>query len=76
MFSDLAIAAETFKVSISRNSNWIDPYHRLQYASKSYTPKRAAELILSGELITAKEAETYGLINKAVPDDKFKNKQD
>ena len=34
-------------------------------------PKRAAELILAGDVITAKDAERFGLINIAVPEDKL-----
>jgi enoyl-CoA hydratase/carnithine racemase len=70
-FSDLAIAAESSTFRFPEVRIGLIPTIACNILQKVIPYKRATELILSGELITAKEAETYGLINKAVPDDKL-----
>ena len=70
-FSDLAIAAETSTFRFPEVRIALIPAIASNILQKIIPYKRAAELILCGDQITAKEAETYGLINKAVPDDKL-----
>lgn len=70
-FSDLAVAAESSVFRFPEVRIALIPVIACNILQKIVPYKRAAELILSGDQITAKEAETYGLINKAVPDDKL-----
>jgi enoyl-CoA hydratase/carnithine racemase len=71
VFSDLAIAAESARFGFTEVRMGLIPTIACNILQKVTNYKRAAELILLGDLITAKEAETYGLINKCVPDDKL-----
>ena len=71
MFSDLAIASETSKFGFPEIRIGLIPAIACNMLQKLVHPKRAAELIFTGDVIQAKEAETYGFINKAVPEDKL-----
>lgn len=71
MFSDLAIATESSKFGLPEIRLGHFPAFGCNILQRCIPPKRAAELIFLGELIGAKEAKEYGLINAAVPDDKL-----
>ncbi len=71
VFSDLAIAAESTRFGFTEVRMGLIPAIACNILQKVTNYKRATELILLGDLITAKEAEAYGLINKCVPDDKL-----
>lgn len=71
IFSDLAIATESSKFGFPDVRIGLIPAIACNILQRCLPPKRAAELIFSGDVITAKDAEHYGLINKVVPDDKL-----
>jgi enoyl-CoA hydratase/carnithine racemase len=71
LFSDLAIATESSKFGFPDVRIGLIPAVACSILQKCLPPKRASELILAGDVITAKDAESYGLINKVVPDDKL-----
>jgi cyclohexa-1,5-dienecarbonyl-CoA hydratase len=71
VFSDLAIAAESARFGFPEIRMGLFPAIGCNLLPRCIPPKRAAELILTGELISAKEAEQYGLLNMVVPDDKL-----
>lgn len=71
IFSDLAIASESAKFGLPDVRIGLFPALAVNILQRCMPPKRASELIFTGELITAKDAEKYGLINAAVPDDKL-----
>ncbi|MCI0413213.1 enoyl-CoA hydratase/isomerase family protein [bacterium] len=71
MFSDLAMATESSRFGFPEVRIGLIPAIACNMLQKVVPYKCAAELIFSGDVITAKEAESYGLINKAVPDDKL-----
>jgi cyclohexa-1,5-dienecarbonyl-CoA hydratase len=71
MFSDLAIAADTSKFGFPEIRIGLIPPIACNLLQKVVHQKRAAELIFTGDVIQAKEAEEYGFINKAVPEDKL-----
>lgn len=71
IFSDLALAAESSKFGFPDIRIGLFPALASILLQRYMPPKRAAELILAGDVITAKDAERFGLINIAVPDDKL-----
>jgi cyclohexa-1,5-dienecarbonyl-CoA hydratase len=71
MFSDLAISTESAKFGLPEIRLGLFPAFACNIMKKIVAPKRAAEWILTGEVISAKDAERWGLINAAVPDDKL-----
>jgi cyclohexa-1,5-dienecarbonyl-CoA hydratase len=71
IFSDLAIATESTKFGFPDIRIGLFPALASILLQKCMPPKRAAELIFAGDVITAKDAERFGLINLAVPDDKL-----
>lgn len=71
IFSDLAIAAESSKFGFPEIRIGLIPAVACNILQRSIPPKRAAELIFTGDVIGAKDAEKYGLINLAVPDEKL-----
>jgi len=71
IFSDLAIASESSKFGLPEIRMGLFPAFACNILQRCIPPKRAAELIFTGELISAKEAEEYGLLNRTVPDDKL-----
>jgi len=71
VFSDLAIAGESTKFGFPEIRMGLFPAIGCNILPRCMPPKRAAELILTGELISAKDAEQYGLLNMVVPDDKL-----
>ena len=71
IFSDLAIATESSKFGLPEIRMGLFPAFACNILQRNVPVKRAAELILTGELISAKDAERFGLINTAVPEDKL-----
>lgn len=71
LFSDLAIATESSKFGFPEIRMGLFPALACNVLQRNVPLKRASEMILTGELISAKDAENYGLINLAVPDDKL-----
>ncbi len=71
IFSDLAIASESSKFGLPEIRMGLFPAFACNILQRCIPPKRAAELIFTGELISAKEAAEYGLINRCVADDKL-----
>jgi cyclohexa-1,5-dienecarbonyl-CoA hydratase len=71
MFADLAIATESSKFGFPDVRMGLFPAMAANVLQRIIPPKKAAELIFTGEIIVAKEAERLGLINMVVPDDKL-----
>ncbi|HEY4490875.1 MAG TPA: enoyl-CoA hydratase-related protein, partial [Acidobacteriota bacterium] len=71
LFSDLAIATESSKFGFPEIRMGLFPALACNVLQRNIPLKRASEMIFTGELITAKDAENYGLINLAVADDKL-----
>lgn len=73
MACDVRIASETAKVGNPEvNVGLVPGWGGSQRLPKIVGKGRAAELILTGGMIEAKEAERIGLINKVVPPDELK----
>lgn len=65
---DLAVASETAKFGLSEINFGIFPAGGATWAATHNLPrKQALYYILTGDTLTGKEAEAYGLVNKAVP---------
>jgi len=65
---DLAVAAETAVFGLSEINFGIFPAGGATWAATHNLPrKHALYYILTGDTLTGKQAETYGLVNKAVP---------
>lgn len=65
---DLAIAAENVKFGLSEINFGIFPAGGATWAVTHNMPrKQALHYILTGDTLTGKEAEQYGLVNRAVP---------
>lgn len=71
IFSDLAIAAESSKFGFPDVRIGLFPALATYLLQNRIPAKRAAELIFTGEMITSRDAEKYGLINQVVPDEKL-----
>jgi cyclohexa-1,5-dienecarbonyl-CoA hydratase len=71
IFSDLAIASESSKFGFPEIRIGLIPAVACNILQRYMPPKRAAELIFTGDVMNAKDAEKHGLINMAVPDDKL-----
>jgi len=71
VFSDLAIAGESARFGFTEIRMGLFPAVGCSILPRSIPPKRAAELIFTGELISAQEALNYGMLNAVVPDDKL-----
>jgi len=71
---DLAYAAEDIMLGDQHATYGLIPGGGgSQRLPRLITLRKAKELLFTGDWITAKEAEQYGLINKAVPADKLKD---
>lgn len=68
---DLVIAAEDAKFSTPEINIGLFPFMIMAIIYRNVPRKKANELLLLGERITAAEAVEYGLINKAVPADRL-----
>jgi feruloyl-CoA hydratase/lyase len=65
---DLAVAAENIKFGLSEINFGIFPAGGATWAATHNLPrKQALYYILTGDTMTGRQAETYGLVNKAVP---------
>jgi cyclohexa-1,5-dienecarbonyl-CoA hydratase len=71
IYSDLCIAAESAKFGFPEIRMGLFPAIACNILPRYISPKRAAELIFTGDLISAREAEKYGLVNSVVPDEKL-----
>lgn len=71
MFCDMVIASESAKIGQPEIKVGVYPPVAASYLPRIIPMKKAMELILTGDVITAKEAEAIGLVNCVVPDDKF-----
>jgi len=68
---DLAIVAEGTKIGASAINVGLFCMGPAVPISRSIGRKRCMELLLTGDLIDAKEAEAWGLVNKVVPGDEL-----
>src|SRR5262245_4026832 len=73
LYSDFAIAAESVKLGFPEVGMGLFPPIACNLLQRYVSPKRAAELILTGDLISAATAGNYGLVNRVVPDDKLQD---
>jgi cyclohexa-1,5-dienecarbonyl-CoA hydratase len=71
LYSDFAIAAESAKLGFLEIGMGIFPAIACNLLPRSIPPKRAAELLFTGDLITAADAHKLNLISKVVPDEKL-----
>lgn len=72
--SDLAIAHEEAQFGTPEIRRGLWPYMVTGFLIRSLGRKKAIELCLTGDRISAAEAERIGLINYAVPKNKFKDR--
>ncbi|MFQ6015191.1 MAG: enoyl-CoA hydratase/isomerase family protein [Anaerolineae bacterium] len=68
---DLAVAAERATFGTPEINVGLFPMMVMASLFRNVGRKKGMELILTGERISAQEAERIGLINRAVPDDQF-----
>jgi cyclohexa-1,5-dienecarbonyl-CoA hydratase len=71
IFSDLAITSQSSKFGFPEIRLGLIPALACNILQRSVPPKQAAELIFTGDVIDAKTAERFGLINHAVPDEQL-----
>jgi enoyl-CoA hydratase/carnithine racemase len=71
--SDLAIAAEGTKLGVHAVNIGLFCMGPAVPLSRSLGRKRSLELLLTGELIDARKAEEWGIINKVVPEDQLES---
>ncbi len=74
--SDLVIADEEAQFGTPEIKRGLWPYMVTGFLIRSLGRKKAMELCLTGDRISAAEAERIGLINYAVPKDQFKERVD
>ena len=74
IFCDLIFAADNLKIGQPEIQLSVIPPIALLIMPRLLGLKKASELLLSGKIIDASEAERIGLINKAVPLDSFDSK--
>jgi enoyl-CoA hydratase/carnithine racemase len=68
---DLAIVAEGTKIGATAVNVGLFCMGPAVPMSRSLSRKRCLEMVMTGELIDAREAERWGLVNKVVPLDKL-----
>lgn len=71
MACDLAIAKESAKLGTPEIQRGLFPYMISHFILRNVPRRKAFELMLLGETFTAREAESWGVINKVVPDAEF-----
>ncbi len=71
MFCDMVIASESAKIGQPEIKVGVYPPIAASYLPRIIPMKKAMELILTGDVISAREAEKVGLVNVVVPDEKF-----
>ena len=69
---DLAVAADTAKFATPGVNIGLFCSTPMVALSRNVPRKRAMEMLLLGEMLSAADAATYGLINRAVPADKVR----
>lgn len=69
--SDLAVASESARFATPGINSGLFCSTPAVFLSRNIGRKKAAELLFTGNLITAEEAFTYGLINEVVPSDQL-----
>lgn len=76
IFSDFIIASENSKFGQPEIQVGVFPPIACLVLPETIPQKRAMELLLTGNIIPAKDAESIGLINKCVPADQLKAEAD
>ncbi len=71
MSCDLIVAAERATFGLPEVKRGLMPYMVMAVLTRQIGRKRALELVLTGESITAERAESIGLINRVLPNDGF-----
>ncbi len=71
MSCDLIVAAERATFGLPEVKRGLMPYMVMAVLVRQLGRKRALELVLTGEPIDAARAESYGLVNKVLPNDGF-----
>ena len=74
MSSDVVIASEEAQFGTPEIKRGLWPYMVTAVLIRNVGRKKAAELCMTGERITAAEAERIGMINYCVPKDRFEEK--
>ncbi len=69
---DLAIVAEGTKIGVSAINVGLFCMGPAVPLSRSLGRKRSLEMLMTGDLVDANDAERWGLINKVVPEDQLK----
>jgi enoyl-CoA hydratase/carnithine racemase len=64
---DITLAADNARFSFPEIKAGFPPSVVMSYLSKRMAPKRAFELVITGDEISAAEAERLGLVNRVVP---------
>lgn len=68
---DLAVAAEKARFAVSGINMGLFCSTPAVALSRNLTPKKAMELLLTGEFMSAQDAMTYGLVNRVVPSEEL-----
>lgn len=76
LFCDLILAAENLKIGQPEIKLAVIPPIALLILPRLVGLKKAAELLLTGKIIGAREAETMGLVNKVFPLESFDKELD
>ena len=71
MSCDLIVAAERATFGLPEVKRGLMPYMVMAVLTRQIGRKRALEMVLSGDPISAERAEAIGLINKVLPNDGF-----
>jgi enoyl-CoA hydratase len=74
MSCDLIVAAERATFGLPEVKRGLMPYMVMAVLHRQIGHKRALELVLTGDPIDAQKAESWGLINKVLPNDHFVQK--
>jgi cyclohexa-1,5-dienecarbonyl-CoA hydratase len=73
-FCDIVVAGERARFGLPEIKVGVFPTLASVYFPRIIGPKRAKEMILTGSLLTAREAADYGLVTYVVPDDQVASK--
>lgn len=72
--SHIAIASDQAKLGLTELRLGIAPFAILPWVRRAVGDRRMMEMMLTAEIITAKEAEELNLVHKVVPHDELKEK--